>query len=758
MAKRCGLLNVGLFGTVPTNNVTLNTTQEFVDYAENACNSIGSTFQPNSLTLVGQAVCSLCVTDPPYVGAPPPPAIVNIDAYNELVGQPNALSFDGAPTPITFMSPHNLGDVKFCFECQTNIGPTFGDSVDGTTTTTQIDFGNLINDCPDASSLQITTDGTVLGINSEDCCVREVVGSDVVWDGRNCKLTDNPCDGLEITINLLGEVFGDGRPLSEQCCTRTVVGSDVTWDGRKCVASLATPCDINNIVIDPSGVIFGDGQPLPQQCCTRGIVGIDVTWDGQNCLFDQQTPTPETEAAIVVNETPITVEECDEVIVSAWVYFGEPGTTCTGGEVVSGPKPLFPEETEPDNKCCYNTETPIIGNLRVDDSTINVEDVAIFNSLTDGFGEWVGLTVNLSNVQNKTFNVVLNFTQGLNNCCDYDIYLDDMRVDCFAERSRNTVTFKKCPGFDLIRVPDNKKSWVYNPGKSTMGLSDFDNLIRNNGDDGLIQGHGTINRTFAPSDDADIPWRFTDYVEDGSVYEKHSNLVLNSKEMFLTFNMCPVSACPDGFTLLTGGTCQKIVTSCPDGYTNVNGVCTSGATTAATITEVFTQASNTRACGADKLSLLDLEKYKNVFQGFWVQFIEQYIPATTIFVSGEKWCNNDELICPELEECDYDYEFVEADVTFIEIETDGSDIGSPVDTETPVPEENGGGGTSTPDNNGPHDSSDSDPIKLPGIEVYPTPTDPGITSSRPVTVTQSSAEKTAFLSRFTEKTTETIVL
>ena len=69
-------------------------------------------------------------------------------------------------------------------------------------------------------------------------------------------------------------------------------------------------------------------------------------------------------------------------------------------------------------------------------------------------------------------------------------------------------------------------------------------------------------------------------------------------------------------------------------------------------------------------SLLQLEEYKKVFQSFWVRMIEQFVPATTIFVSGEKWCNNDKFICTEIEECDYDYEYVESEITVIEYGTD----------------------------------------------------------------------------------------
>jgi hypothetical protein len=64
------------------------------------------------------------------------------------------------------------------------------------------------------------------------------------------------------------------------------------------------------------------------------------------------------------------------------------------------------------------------------------------------------------------------------------------------------------------------------------------------------------------------------------------------------------------------------------------------------------------------LSLSELEKYKKQFQGFWVPFMEQFIPATTVWVAGERWCNDP---CPIISPCDYDFEYVEGDVSVIDL-------------------------------------------------------------------------------------------
>lgn len=64
------------------------------------------------------------------------------------------------------------------------------------------------------------------------------------------------------------------------------------------------------------------------------------------------------------------------------------------------------------------------------------------------------------------------------------------------------------------------------------------------------------------------------------------------------------------------------------------------------------------------LSLQELKNYKKQFQSFWIPFMEQFIPATTVWVAGERWCNEP---CTIIEPCDYDFELVKAEVTSIPI-------------------------------------------------------------------------------------------
>jgi uncharacterized protein YcsI (UPF0317 family) len=85
------------------------------------------------------------------------------------------------------------------------------------------------------------------------------------------------------------------------------------------------------------------------------------------------------------------------------------------------------------------------------------------------------------------------------------------------------------------------------------------------------------------------------------------------------------------------------------------------------------------------LNLYDLENYKKQFQSFWIPFMEQFIPATTIWVAGERWCND---VCTIIDPCDYDFELVESEITITQVESDGDNFtGLPLlETQQPVEE------------------------------------------------------------------------
>lgn len=438
------------------------------------------------------------------------------------------------------------------------------------------------------------------------------------------------------------------------------------------------------------------------------------TWDGTRCVLinEDNSNACDESTIITISETPIHTRgvECleDTVTVTAYIYFEEPNNKCSGGVLtndtpdplsdgmiflyknpprtseevstfskktyseesnfgdrvhgfegpVYGPSdptdPTDPSDNPQSTNCCYDTETPIEGLLILQDInkqkiSVGVTYIDTFSSTSTnintntnigtGFNKWVKLTteVDLSLLNSPTFNVAVEFTQGLFKCCNYDIYFDDIQVGCLQPGVREIYNTEKCPGFELRHVIDNKKSWVYNPGTEEMSDSVEDNIIRNNGTLGMNiaqsnpfiidGGHGPINRVFAPSVDAELPFRDTDYFGFHGVIERHSKLVLNSKEVILQFNMCADNDCVIGsYGYLTDDDGSYILDD--DGGRII-------------VQDEIVPFPN----------LLQLETFKKTFQGFWVQFMEQFIPATTIFVSGEKWCNS--RICSEMLVTDY---------------------------------------------------------------------------------------------------------
>lgn len=422
--------------------------------------------------------------------------------------------------------------------------------------------------CPTQLEMVITTGGVVLdsqGNNlSPECCDTHIVGTPVSYvsnlhGGGACMVTNesNPCPTInELSISPLDQVtiIGIDNP---ECCNQNVVGQPVSWlDGDCKLVPQNTTCFFDSIFLNPYlapnlppttniqqviGSLNGISTALNQECCTNEVAGFPVQWNGNlnicQTVTEDDNSSNSSNVTISLNQELILPKECDDLLISVKLFFKEPTQECTTEVITASILPTHP--------------------------SITVEQLGIFTSDTDGFNNWVDLGCRLINANNNSFNLDVVIA-GLANCCDYDVRIDNVRVDCYKEEDRVFWDNKKCPGFDLQRVIDNKKSWVYNPGTFT-GVTEQDSIIIRGGDETLIQGFGVINRTFAPSPDADIPWRYTDYWEQSNIMEPHTKQVINSKEMELTFNMCgqccvEYSPCPPGFTLSAGtATCFKVL-------------------------------------------------------------------------------------------------------------------------------------------------------------------------------------------------------
>ena len=325
---------------------------------------------------------------------------------------------------------------------------------------------------------------------------------------------------------------------------------------------------------------------LNETCCLELGQGL-WSWIDGRCYWNPPKETEPVSIGVSENDIIVTDSECTTLRVCLSFFLERPDNPeCEPtGDVTA-------------NLSVYSGNSVNSGSL---DTIFNITQVSNYSLNRDGYCQWVQICTDISGFEGIPFKLKLDL-EGLLDCCDYEIYLDDISVNCTIQDSIIVPNRLECPGFTIRRVIDNKKSWVYNDGE-------------------------TINRVFAPSPDADIPWRYTNYFEQSGVYERHSKLVLNSKEMELTFNMC------------SGSNCDP------------------------------------------KLNVYELIDYKKNFQNFWIKFIEQFVPATTIFVAGERWCTREDQICPVIEPCDYDNNFNLSDLGIFN--TSG-------DSDKPTDKQNGG--------------------------------------------------------------------
>jgi len=348
-----------------------------------------------------------------------------------------------------------------------------------------------------------------------------------------------------------------------------------------------TPSGPVNDPCDSSTTPETNYQDLSEECCL--LLGADLGWQFIDGVCYWSPPLPPADVIIGISENDIIVDDdaCTTLSICASVYL-----------------------ERPNNPNCYNANENVIINLLPysGELTTNIFDVtqeSSYSSERDGYCTWVRVCATINDYDGSPFKLKLNLS-GTLDCCEYEVFVDDISVECSIVDTLTVTNQFECPGFDLIRTIDNKKSWVYNDGEE-------------------------INRQFAPSEDADIPWRYTDYFEQSNVLEKHSKLVLNSKELALTFNMCSLDEC------------------------------------------------------GEPINIFDLLEYKKNFQNFWVRFMEQFIPATTIFVSGEKWCNTPSQICTVIDECGYENNLTLEELGILHVFNDPNDgdhnksFGAPVE-------------------------------------------------------------------------------
>jgi hypothetical protein len=341
---------------------------------------------------------------------------------------------------------------------------------------------------------------------------------------------------------------------------------------------------------------------------------------------------------------------------SGFYVCGDPSTVQTD---LSGCTPLTIESylngtTTVDNAfSCENIVGDLLDGLFKESGLSNsVADKTIFNNSlkNDAFSsQW--LTYNntitdpdvLSQIKNKKIKISFKIN---NSCSNFCILLDDIELNKVCSLvKQNNIFVSQSPGFEMERIRDNKKSWVSN---TTLVNRDFS--ISN------LSGTSII--------------RTTDYdVND-------ERLVINTKEIDLDISLasaietnvwCFIN---DNLGLLTGVTnCDPCLTGCcGDNLIDFDELLTqplSAVTTEEdfqyfltselidvksrqtlsgypTLRALYDRYLNSLGyCGVNSLAFdyLKMEEFSKLVGTYWVDLVEQVVPATTIWGSVKVYSN-----------------------------------------------------------------------------------------------------------------------
>lgn len=272
------------------------------------------------------------------------------------------------------------------------------------------------------------------------------------------------------------------------------------------------------------------------------------------------------------------------------------------------------------------------------------------NIHSDSFNSnWVNFTVNITdpaiisliNNQKIKISIQVNHT-----CADFCVLLDNivMNKECVVV-DRNDIFVTQSPGFELDRVRDNKKSWIANTSLD----------------------HREFNIT---KEDNTSPIRQTDY------YVNNEKLVINTKEIDLDISLasavetdvwCYIT---DNPCLLTGVTNCNVCLSacCGDDLIAFDELLTQSLSAITTIedfeyfiTSELIDAKNRQtisgyptlralydrymnsslycSTNSSRFDYLTMDQFAGLVGNYWVDIVEQVIPATTIWGSTKIYSN-----------------------------------------------------------------------------------------------------------------------
>jgi len=297
---------------------------------------------------------------------------------------------------------------------------------------------------------------------------------------------------------------------------------------------------------------------------------------------------------------------------------------------------------------CKSLPSNLLNDLSIE-SGLSVNET--LNKLTDGSfsSKWLSYSTIITDpniialIADKKIKISLNIN---NTCTDICVLLDNIKLNKDCSRVTKTNIFvTNCPGFELDRIRDNKKSWISN---TTLLNRDFK----------ILNSSGAN------------PIRQTNYnTED-------ERLVLNSKEIDLDINLSMAietdvwKYISDNPCLLTGTTnCNECLSGCcGDNLIDFNSLLTQPLS-AVTIIEDFQyyltselidvknrrtlssyptlralydrymSSSDYCSTNSSEFDYKTMEEFSDLVGDYWVDIVEQVIPATTIWGSVKIYSN-----------------------------------------------------------------------------------------------------------------------
>ena len=329
------------------------------------------------------------------------------------------------------------------------------------------------------------------------------------------------------------------------------------------------------------------------------------------------------------------------------------GTDDTSNECVPMYLNTIGNPNEENVFACSQVTTSILGDLFTESALPDtVDGKATFNSsLSTGAlaSKWLHYETNVTDVaileiiKNKKIKISLNVNKS---CSDFCVLMDNIQLnkDCSIV-SENNMFITQSPGFELDRIRDNKKSWVSN---TTLERREFD--IK------------------APTGSTII--RQTDY------YIEDERLLINTKEIDLDISLasaietdvwCYIS---DNPCLLSGSTtCEPCLNACcGDNMIDFDTLMTqslSGITTVEDfeyfITSELIDAKSRKTLSAyptlralydrymnsfdycdtnsSRFDYVQMDQFSHLIDSYWVDLVEQVVPATTIWGSVKIYGN-----------------------------------------------------------------------------------------------------------------------